>query len=116
MPPLTVVAIVEFLRRFAPLELAEPWDNVGLLLGESQLEVKKVMTCLTVTPASVAEAVAEQAQLIVSHHPILFKAVQRLTSETTDGRLLLPLLRAGIAVYSPHTAIDNTRGGINDIL
>lgn len=112
----TISTITGWLHHFAPLELAESWDNVGLLLGDETAAVRKIMTCLTVTPASAAEAIAEHAELIVSHHPILFKPVQRLTAETTEGKMLLGLLRAGIAVYSPHTAFDNTAGGINDIL
>ena len=74
------------------------------------------MTCLTVTRDVVAEAIRERAQLIVSHHPILFRGAKRLTTATPDGRVVLPLARAGIAVYSPHTAFDNCAGGINDIL
>jgi dinuclear metal center YbgI/SA1388 family protein len=112
----TVAAVLDFLRRFAPLELAAEGDNVGLLLGDDAAEVSRVMTCLTVTPASAAEAVAEKAQLIVTHHPIFYRPVQRLSAETAEGRMLLPLVRAGVAVYSPHTAFDNTAGGINDIL
>lgn len=108
--------ITEYLEQFAPLQQAENWDNVGLLLGDSLAPVQRIMTCLTVTPTVVAEAIAERANLIVSHHPILFKAVQRLTTETADGRLLLPLLTANVAVYSPHTAFDNCVGGINDLL
>src|SRR5262249_42096227 len=57
-----------------------------------------------------------KAQLIVSHHPILFRAVKRLTTDTPEGRMLLALIRANVAVYSPHTAFDNTKGGINEIL
>jgi dinuclear metal center YbgI/SA1388 family protein len=112
----TVGAIVHHLEQFAPPALAAEWDNVGLLLGETGSPVQKLMTCLTVTPESAAEAIAEGAQLIVSHHPVLFRAAKRLTDTSSEGRLLLPLLRAGIAVFSPHTAFDNTIGGINDIL
>jgi dinuclear metal center YbgI/SA1388 family protein len=113
---ITVAAIVDFLEQFAPPELAADWDNVGLLLGDRGAEVQRIMTCLTVTPESAAEAVAAGAQLIVTHHPILFRAVQRLTTATGEGRMLLSLIRAGVAVYSPHTAFDNTLGGINAIL
>ena len=74
------------------------------------------MTCLTVTPDVVEEAVRERANLIVSHHPVLFRGAKKLTTATPDGKLLLPLARAGVAVYSPHTAFDNCPGGINDIL
>jgi dinuclear metal center YbgI/SA1388 family protein len=113
---LTVATVVEYLDRFAPRDLAADWDNVGLLLGESSAAVERIMTCLTVTPESAAEAVASRANLIVTHHPILFRGVKRLTDATSEGPMLLPLVRAGIAVYSPHTAFDNTRGGINELL
>jgi len=112
----TVRDMTEFLRRFAPPGIAADWDNVGLLLGDSSATVRRVMTCLTVVPDVVAEAVEEKAELIVSHHPVLFRGAKRLSGDTPEGRLLMPLLRAGIAVYSPHTAFDNTAGGINDLL
>jgi len=113
---LTVAEIIDYLDHFAPSSLAAEWDNVGLLLGERGAEVRRVMTCLTVTPTSAGEAIAARAQLLVTHHPILFRAVKRLTDATVDGRMLLALIRAGVAVYSPHTAFDNTMGGINDTL
>jgi dinuclear metal center YbgI/SA1388 family protein len=112
----TVAAVAEILESFAPPPLAADWDNVGLLLGERTAEVRRIVTCLTVTAEVAAEAVAEQAQLVVTHHPILFRAVKRLTDATPEGRMLLLLIRHGVAVYSPHTAFDNTRGGINDML
>jgi dinuclear metal center YbgI/SA1388 family protein len=113
---LPLSAVIEYLEQFAPLRLAAEWDNVGLLLGDSSAEVQRIMTCLTVTPDSAAEAIEDRAELIVTHHPILFRPVQRLTGDTPEGRMLLALLKAGIAVYSPHTAFDNTDGGINDLL
>lgn len=113
---LTVAAVVENLEQWVSPHLAAEWDNVGLLLGDRAAKVERIMTCLTVTPDSAAEAVEAGADLIISHHPILFRPVQRLTSATPEGRMLLSLLRAGAAVYSPHTAFDNARGGINDIL
>jgi dinuclear metal center YbgI/SA1388 family protein len=113
---ITVATILDYLDQFAPRSLAASWDNVGLLLGDRTAAVQKIMTCLTVTRATAAEAVAEKAQLIVSHHPILFRPVQRLTGDTPEGRLLLSLVQAGVAVCSPHTSFDNTRGGINEII
>jgi dinuclear metal center YbgI/SA1388 family protein len=112
----TVAIIAEFLKKFAPLSLAEDWDNVGLLLGDEATQVRRAMTCMTITPESAAEAIEQGAELIVSHHPILFRPVQKLTTATPDSRFLWQLARAGVAVYSPHTAFDNTRGGINDML
>jgi dinuclear metal center YbgI/SA1388 family protein len=104
------------LEEFAPHRLAAEWDNVGLLIGDARRSVERVMTCLTVTPASVAEAVAERAQLIVSHHPVLFTPVRRITADDTQGKMLLDLIAAGIAVYSPHTAFDSAASGINQWL
>jgi dinuclear metal center YbgI/SA1388 family protein len=112
----TVAAVIDFLEDFAPPALAAEWDNVGLLLGDRAARVKRVMTCLTVTPESAAEAVEAKAQLIVTHHPILFRPVKRLTAGSPEGRMVLQMVRAGVAVYSPHTAFDNTAGGINDAL
>ena len=108
--------IITHLETLAPLDLAEDWDNVGLLIGTRTQNVERIMTCLTVTSASAAEAIAERADLIVTHHPVLFRPVQRLTDATPEGVMLLGLLRAGIAVFSPHTAFDNAVGGINDLL
>jgi dinuclear metal center YbgI/SA1388 family protein len=112
----TVADVADFLERLAPPGLAADWDNVGLLLGERGAPVRRVLTCLTVTPESAAEAVETGAQLVVSHHPVLFKAARRLTGDTPEGRTLLALARAGVAVYSPHTAFDNAEGGINETL
>jgi dinuclear metal center YbgI/SA1388 family protein len=110
----TVADVTAYLDRFAPPSSAAEWDNVGLLVGDPAGPADRVMTCLTVTPDVAAEAVAEKAQLVVSHHPVLFRGAKRLTPTTPDGRVLLPLLRHGVAVYSPHTAFDNCPGGIND--
>ena len=110
----TISDICTFLDEFAPPSLAAEWDNVGLLLGDGAAEVQRILTCLTVTPVVVAEAIQERANLIVTHHPILFRGTKRIATDTSEGRLIWPLARAGIAVYSPHTAFDNTAGGIND--
>ncbi len=108
--------ICEFLDTFAPLETAEDWDNVGLLVGDPDRMVARVMTCLTVTSDSVTEAVEDAVDLIVSHHPMPFHPLRRLTTEKTPSRLLLRLIRADVAVYSPHTAFDSAAHGINQQL
>jgi dinuclear metal center YbgI/SA1388 family protein len=113
---LTIASVIDFLESFAPKRLAAAWDNVGLLLGDRAASVERIMTCLTMTPESAAEAIAEKANLIVTHHPVLFHPVQRLTTDTSEGRMLLALIQAGVAVYSPHTAFDNTQDGINELL
>ena len=105
--------ICNFLDEFAPTRLAEEWDNVGLLVGDRHSSVGKIMTCLTVTPESVAEAIAAKADLIVSHHPIPFRPLKKVTTDRTNSRMLWELIRAGIAVYSPHTGFDSAPDGIN---
>ncbi len=112
----SVADVVAALERFAPLSLAAEWDNVGLLLGDRGNSADRVLTCLTLTNEVADEAVADGSGLIVTHHPILFRGVKRIIADTAEGQMLLKLARAGIAVYSPHTAFDNTVGGINDRL
>lgn len=105
--------LVEFLEKIFPLELAESWDNVGLLLGDRRREIKRVLACLTIDRAVVDEAVATGVDCVVSHHPFPFRAAKRWTFDTTDGEILSKLLGAQIAVYSPHTAHDSALFGVN---
>jgi dinuclear metal center YbgI/SA1388 family protein len=86
------------------------------LVGDARREATRVMTCLTITPASAAEAVAERADLIVTHHPLPFRPLKRLTTDSVPGRLLLELIAAQVAVHSPHTAFDSAAAGINQRL
>ena len=111
-----VAEIVNFLEVLAPPTLAEEWDNVGLLVGDGTKNVSALMTCLTLSPDVAAEAVRRHAEMIVTHHPVLFRPVQRLTSETVEGRMLLELIGKGIAVFSSHTGYDSAKNGINQQL
>ena len=108
-----IQSICQFMETFAPRRLAEEWDNVGLIAGDRTMMVERVMTCLTVTPETVAEAIACHAELIISHHPLPFRPVKRLTTDTTPTEMLWQLARAGISIYSPHTSFDSARAGIN---
>ena len=105
--------ICGLLSQIAPLKLAESWDNVGLLVGDRQSEISNIMTCLTVTPAVVAEAIEQEVDLLVTHHPLPFQPLKRITSDTNTGKMLLDLIRNGIAIYSAHTAYDSVLNGIN---
>ncbi|HEY6563143.1 MAG TPA: Nif3-like dinuclear metal center hexameric protein [Pirellulaceae bacterium] len=105
-----------FLEQVAPLTLAESWDNVGLLVGDPEAVVSRVMTCLTITPTSVEEAIERRCDLIVAHHPLPFRPLTRITTETTPGRLLLELIARRVSVYSSHTAFDSAAEGINQKL
>jgi len=108
--------VCDYLETFAPAELAEEWDNVGLLAGDPTRRVKRVMTCLTITAATVEEAVAGKADLIVTHHPLPFRPLKRIVATTAPGRLLWDLLTHAVAIYSPHTAFDSAPRGINQRL
>ncbi len=112
----TVKDVCDHLKMLAPLNLAEDWDNVGLLLGDDSAQVKKIMTCLTLTTDVATEAADFEAQLVVTHHPVMFKPIKQITAATAEGRMLMTLLRHGIAVYCPHTAWDNSATGINQQL
>lgn len=101
------------LNQIAPLALAENWDNVGLLAGDSQMKIQRLMTCLTLTDSVLEEAISKGVGLIVTHHPIPFKPINRITSSSNTGRVLWKAIRNSIAIYSPHTAWDNAHQGIN---
>lgn len=111
--PLNLSSVCEFLERFAPIHLAESWDNVGLLIGDSSQTIEGIVTCLTVTPEVVEEAIEADADLIVTHHPMPFRSLKQITTESTVGQMLLKLIQNKIAVYSPHTAFDSCAEGIN---
>ncbi len=108
--------IVAFFDRFAPQNLAEDWDNTGLLLGDRDAVVERVVTCLTLTSDVAREAIERKAELVVTHHPIFFKPVKRLTTDDPQGRMVLKLAASGVAVYSAHTRFDSSRAGINQKL
>ena len=108
--------ICDHLESLAPVRLSAEWDNVGLLAGDRQADIRRIMTCLTITADTVAEAVKREADLVVVHHPLPFHPLKRLTDDTPEGRYLLELLAARIHIFSPHTAWDSAAGGINQIL
>lgn len=103
----------KILADVAPLGLAECWDNVGLLVGDRGAPAARIMTCLTITPAVVEEAVQRRVDLVVTHHPLPFKPLSKITTDSTVGAMLLGLIAAEIAVYSAHTAFDSAACGIN---
>jgi dinuclear metal center YbgI/SA1388 family protein len=116
MHNLSISDVIAWLEQMAPFELAEEWDNVGLLVGDRTGRIKRVMTCLTVTPTTAAEAIERGADLVITHHPLPFCPLTQITTDATAGRLLWELIGAHIAVYSAHTAFDSARTGINQQL
>jgi len=112
----TLATVTSALEHLAPLRLAAEWDAVGLLVGSRRPRIDRVLTCLTLSATVVGEAIGADADLIVTHHPLPFRPVARLTDVTPTGAVLLDLARAGVAVWSSHTAWDSAAGGINDLL
>jgi len=112
----TVGQILELLENIAPLELAEEWDNVGLLAGRRDTEVSCVLCALDLNQRVLDEAIAAGAQMIVTHHPILFRGRKNLCEDDAEGRLLCSLVRSGIALAAMHTNFDNACPGVNDAL
>lgn len=107
----TVQEILRELTSFAPPELACSWDNVGLLVDAGR-PVTKVLTALDITADVVREAAAEGCELIVSHHPVIFDPMKRITAEDVPAMLL----QNGISGICMHTNLDATSGGVNDTL
>lgn len=117
MPQRTVADLVSALGRIAPLSLAESWDNVGLILGDPTAALAgPALLTIDLSEAVADEAVRRKAGAVVAYHPPIFSPVKRLTASTPIGRSLLRLAGSGVAVYSPHTALDAAEGGVADWL
>ncbi|RIJ76320.1 Nif3-like dinuclear metal center hexameric protein [Nakamurella silvestris] len=113
----TVGDVVEVLETAYPVRLAEKWDSgIGLTCGDRDEPVTRVLLAVDVDPATVEEAVAVGAHLLVTHHPLLFRAVQSVAADTPRGALVHRMVRAGIAHFAAHTNADRAVGGVNDAL
>ena len=108
--------IIKELERFAPTYLAESWDNVGLMVGDKEQEVHKVLCALDLNEAVLEEAVKEDASVIITHHPFLFKPMKCLDLSEPQGKMIGALIEKRISVYAMHTNYDVTWGGLNDVL
>ena len=105
--------VVNALERFAPLPLQEGFDNAGLQVGLTETEVSGALLCLDVTEQVVDEAIALGCNLIVSHHPLIFHALKRISGESDVQRTVMKAIQHQIAVASMHTNIDNAPRGVN---
>lgn len=112
----TVGEILRAIDAFAPFEAAEEWDNAGLLAGSPEQLVTGVLCALDLNFSVIDEAQRMGANLIVTHHPILFRGRKNLREDEAEGALLCRLIRAGMALIAAHTNFDNARPGVNDAL
>lgn len=108
--------IIDVVEAFAPLSLQELWDNSGVQVGRVDVEATGVLLALDVTEYAVTEAARMGANLIVSHHPLLFEGLKNITPETAEGRIVMVAIENGITIYSSHTPMDSCAGGINDVI
>lgn len=113
---ITVNDVVKEIEKIAKPEYAYDWDNCGLLVGNAKDKVEKVLVSLDITKEIALEAVEKGCQMIISHHPLIFKAIKNLNVETYEGEVLLHLYKKGIALYCAHTSLDACKGGVNDSL
>lgn len=111
-----VAEILAFLDEFAPVASKMDFDNVGLLVGRSTTDVRRVVVALDILPETILEAESLGAQLIVAHHPVIFRPAASVTDRDTTGLRVLMLAERGIAAICMHTNLDAAVGGVNDVL
>ena len=108
--------IMQAMERIAPRRLAEEWDNPGLLVGSPHDEVRKILVALDVREETVECAIEDGCDLIVAHHPLIFRGLKAVRTDDATGRKIARLIKADIAVFAAHTNLDSTVGGVNDVL
>ncbi|SDE62139.1 Nif3-like dinuclear metal center hexameric protein [Sporomusa acidovorans] len=114
--PVTCREVIAELEKLAPAYLAEKWDNVGLLVGHPEQTIQKIFVTLDVDQEAVDQAVASGADMMVAHHPVIFKGINSIRSDLPQGNILFELIQNGVAVYAAHTNLDIAPGGVNDVL
>ena len=105
--------VLSALEQFAPLPLQESWDNAGLQIGLTEAEVSGALLCLDVTEKVIDEAIAKGCNLVVSHHPLLFRGLKQVSDANDVQRTVRKAIKNDICVISMHTNMDNARGGVN---
>ncbi len=116
MKEVAVNDVCKAIEAFAPTALQEDYDNAGLIAGNPKMIVKAVLICLDITEEIVNEAIEKKCNLIVAHHPPVFRALKRFTGGSETERILIKALKHDIALYAAHTNLDNTFKGVNHIL
>lgn len=113
---ITVGKVIELFEEWVPKKLASDWDNVGLQIGNFKTPVHKILITLDVTEAVVKEAIEANVNLIISHHPLLFRPLKQINLNQPKGKIINLLIKHDISVYSAHTNLDIVQGGVNDLI
>ncbi len=108
--------ITDFLEDIAPLSLQESYDNSGLIIGSLDQKINKTLITLDITEEVIDEAIQENCELIIAHHPVIFKGLKRLNGTDLTQKLVIKSIKSNIAIYAIHTNLDNVTGGVNSIL
>lgn len=108
--------VIKFLENMAPPELQENYDNCGLIVGDSLAEIKTAILCLDVTEKVIDEAIAKNANLVIAHHPIVFKGLKSLTGKNYVEKTIIKAIKNDIAIYAIHTNLDNILYGVNSMI
>jgi len=112
----TVNDITQSLDMLAPIKTALDWDNVGLLIGDRQKSVQKILVALDCTNEIVDEAEQLAVDIIITHHPIIYDALKTVTTDSPTGKRIIRLIKADISLFTAHTNLDIAKGGVNDVL
>lgn len=108
--------IIGYLEELAPKSLQEAYDNSGLILGNEDSNISKILICLDSDSKALAYGIEQKCQLVISHHPAIFKALKNFTENTKESSILIKAIKNDIALYSSHTNFDSTKGGLSDLL
>lgn len=108
--------IIKVLEKKFPTTNSEDWDNVGLLIGKRNNEIKKIQISLDVTNKVLENAIKNNVDLIISHHPMIFSEIKRINSDTILGNKIIKAIENNISIYTLHTNLDSTIGGLNDFV
>ena len=106
--------IISYVENIAPINLKEDFDNVGLMVGSSECDIQNILVALDCTKNVIEEAKALKADLILTHHPLIFRKPNSITDSTLLGNKIMELIKSNINVYSAHTNLDSARNGINE--
>ena len=108
-----ITEVVSALERFAPLPLQADYDNAGMQIGLTEAEVSGALLCLDVNEQIVDEAIRKGCNLIVAHHPLIFRKLRRITGEDYVQRVVMKAIKNDIAIVAMHTNLDSAKGGVN---
>lgn len=111
-----IADVTRLIEEFAPTALQESWDNAGMQVGNPQAETTGVLLCLDVTEAIIDESIAKGINLIITHHPLLFRGMKSITGRNAIERIVIKAIKNDIAIYSAHTNMDSAWGGVSHLI